>query len=188
MRLAWALPAGYGMMRAMTRDSMSPDGPRRTNGTRRVADVMPEVGGMGFKRFGFAQGALVARWAEIVGVAYARHSRPEGLKFKRGEKAGGTLEVAVTGALAPMLKHVEPQLIERVNRVLGHGAVAKVRLRHADVLDERTDTQPPAARAPAPLSEETRSTLRDIADPELRASLESLAQALAGSSGLPVVR
>jgi hypothetical protein len=178
----------YGMVASMTRDSMSPDGPRRSNGARRVADVMPQVGGMAFKRFGFAQGALVARWAEIVGAAYARHSRPEGLKFKRGEKTGGTLEIVVTGALAPMLSHVEPQLIERVNRVLGHDAVARVRLRHADVLEERADAQPPVPRPAQPLSDETRSTLRDIADPELRASLESLAQALAGSSGLPVVR
>jgi hypothetical protein len=178
----------YGMMAIMARDSMTPDKPPRTNGARRVADVMPQVGGMAFKRFGFAQGALVARWAEIVGVAYARHSRPEGLRFKRGQKTDGTLEVAVTGALAPMLKHVEPQLIERVNRVLGHGAVARVRLRHADVLDERADAQPPAPTVPQPLSEETRSTLRDIEDPGLRASLESLAQALATTKGLPVVR
>jgi hypothetical protein len=38
------------------------------------------------------------------------------------------------------------------------------------------------------LSSETRSTLRDIADPDLRASLESLAQALSASNGPPVVR
>jgi hypothetical protein len=45
----------------------------------------------------------------------------------------------------------------------------------------------PALRE-VPLSETTRSTLREIADPELRASLESLAQALANADGLPVVR
>jgi hypothetical protein len=174
------------MMRAMTRDSMSPeDEPVRMRRARHVADLVPEVGGLAFRRFGFAQGALVSRWAEIVGPSYARHSRPEGLKFRRGEKSGGTLEVAVTGALAPMLKHVEPQLIERANRVLGHGAVARVKLRHADVMQE--ERLVPALRE-VPLSETTRSTLREIADPELRASLESLAQALANADGLPVVR
>ena len=173
---------------------MSPrkDEPVRQRRARRVADLVPDMGGVAFKRFGFAQGALVSRWAEIVGPAYARHSRPEGLKFPRGEKSGGTLEVAVTGALAPMLKHVEPQLIERANRVLGHGAVARVKLRHADVMDE-TETREavrlrPKEQGPVELSEATRSTLREIADPELRASLESLAQALAGAEGLPVVR
>lgn len=167
---------------------MSPEAeePVRARRARRVADLVPEVGGVAFRRFGFAQGALVSRWAEIVGPSYARHSRPEGLKFRRGEKSGGTLEVAVTGALAPMLKHVEPQLIERANRVLGHGAVARVKLRHADVMAE--EARPAPALREMPLSETTRSTLREIADPELRASLESLAQALANADGLPVVR
>jgi len=152
-----------------------------------VADLVPDVGGVAFKRFGFAQGALVSRWAEIVGPAHARHSRPEGLKFKRGEKTGGTLEIAVTGALAPMLSHAVPQLIERVNRVLGHGAVARVKLRHADVLEDDRAVEA-VRRTPVALSEATHSTLRAIADPELRSSLESLAQALADTQGLPVVR
>ncbi|GGI70710.1 hypothetical protein GCM10007973_04590 [Polymorphobacter multimanifer] len=152
---------------------------------RSVADLVPAVGGTAFKRFGFAQGALVARWAEIVGTAYARHSRPESLRFPIGEKSGGTLEIAITGALAPMLKHVAPQLIERVNRVLGHGAVAKIRLQHADI------DPPPAAPLPGPpvpLSAETRSTLREIADPQLRATLEALAQAMAEGRGPPVIK
>lgn len=169
----------------MARDSdHEADEPRRRNGARRVADVLPAVGGPGFRRMGYAQGALMARWTEIVGPSYARHSRPEALKFARGEKAGGTLEIAITGALAPMLRHVEPQIIERVNRVLGHGAVAKLRLRHGDI---EAAPAPPAPRAPARLSEETTSTLRDIADPGLRATLEALARALAEKDGPPVI-
>lgn len=171
-----------------------PKEPERGRGVRRVSDLVPDVGGVAFKRFGFAQGALVSRWAEIVGPSYARHSRPEGLRFRRGEKTGGTLEIAVSGALAPMLSHAVPQLIERVNRVLGHGAVAQVKLRHADMPETRGDddahekARAAARRAPAALSDATRSSLREIADPELRSSLESLAQALADTQGLPVVR
>jgi hypothetical protein len=50
--------------------------------------------------------------------------------------------------------------------------------------------QPAPAPPPAPaaIPEATRSTLKDIADPELRATLESLAQALANSSGPPKIR
>ncbi len=173
----------------MARDSGSDETSQRQRRARSVADLVPAVGGTAFKRFGFAQGALVARWPEIVGSAYARHSRPEALRFppngKGGEKSGGTLDIAITGALAPMLKHVEPQLIERVNRVLGHGAVAKIRLRHADI------DPPPAAPLPGPpvpLSAETRSTLREIADPQLRATLEALAQAMAEGRGPPVIK
>jgi hypothetical protein len=163
-------------------DSVAPERSRRP---RAVAELVPAIGGLAFKRFGFTQSALIERWEEIVGAQYARHSRPESLSFPRGKKDGGTLKVAVTGALAPMLKHVEPQVIERVNRLLGYAAVAKVTLRHADMAPQRRAAPPPA---PVELSAETRSTLRDIADPDLRASLESLAQALSASKGPPVVR
>lgn len=170
----------------MARDSGHKDeAPQRRGRVRAVADLVPTIGGAAFKRFGFAQGALVARWPEIVGAAYARHSRPGALRFARGEASGGTLEIAITGALAPMLKHVEPQLIERVNRVLGHGAVAKVRLLHADI---EPGPAVVAKGPPAALSADTRSTLREIADPELRATLEALAQAMADAKGPPVIR
>jgi hypothetical protein len=150
---------------------------------------MPAVGGPGFRRVGYAQGALMARWADIVGPSYARHSQPEALKFARGEKTGGTLEIAITGALAPMLRHVEPQIIERVNRVLGHGAVAKLRLRHGDIEAPPAGSSgaPRPVRAPAALSEETTSTLREIEDPGLRATLEALARAMAEKDGPPKI-
>ena len=158
--------------------------PDRSRRPRRVADLVPAVGGQAFRRFGFTQSIIVERWAEIVGDRYARHSRPEGLSIPRGKTDGGILKVAVAGALAPMLAHVEPQVIERVNRLLGHNAVARVVLR-------QTDIDPPAQRAalpPVPLSPDTESTLREIADPQLRASLTSLAQALSATRGLPIVR
>jgi hypothetical protein len=164
-------------------DSVAP--PERSRRPRAVAELVPAIGGLAFKRFGFTQTALVERWEEIVGAQYARHSRPESLSFPRGKKDGGTLKVAVTGALAPMLKHVEPQVIERVNRLLGYAAVVKIMLRHADMAPQRSTVAPPP---PMELSAETRSTLREIADPDLRASLESLARALSASKGPPLVR
>jgi hypothetical protein len=156
----------------------------RSGRTRSVAELVPDIGGQAFKRFGFTQSAVLARWEEIVGPQYARHSRPESLSFARGAKDNGTLKIAVSGALAPMLRHVEPQVIERVNRVLGYAAVAKIMLRQAD-FDLAVAPAPPP---PAELAPETRSTLRDVADPELRASLESLARALSASTGPPKIR
>jgi hypothetical protein len=157
----------------------------RMNRPRAIADLVGDVGGQAFKRFGFTQRALIDRWAEIVGERYARHCRPLRLKFPAGRKDGGTLAIAATGALAPMLRHVEPQIIERANRILGYAAVARITLEQA----QGSMTPPPAPPpAPAPLADATRSTLKDIADPELRATLQSLAEALAQTSGLPKIR
>ncbi len=157
----------------------------RSGRVRSVAEMVPKIGGQAFRRFGFTQSAVIERWPEIVGESYARHSRPESIGFPRGKKDGGTLKVAVTGALAPMLRHVEPQVIDRVNRLFGYAAVVKLHLRQADI------EAPPKAAPPAPpvaLSAETASTLKAIADPDLRASLEALARAMSSTTGLPVVR
>lgn len=157
---------------------------RKGRGARAVSELVPTVGGAAFRRFGFMQNAVVARWAEIVGEQYARHSTPESIVFPVGKKSDGTLKVRVTGSFAPMLKHVEPQVVERVNRFFGYAAVARLALRHGDL--------PVAAKritvTQHPLSAETSATLRDVADPDLRASLESLARALSSTRGPPVVR
>ena len=158
---------------------------RSRRGTRRLGELTPAIGGAAFRRFGFMQSAIVARWAEIVGVDYARHSLPEALSFPVGKRSGGTLKVCVTGSFAPMLKHVEPQVIERCNTFFGYAAVARLALRHGDlpVASRR------AAKLPEqPLSAETQSTLREIADPGLRDALQSLAQAMSSTQGLPVIR
>ena len=160
------------------------DAPRGGRGARAVAELVPAIGDRAFRRFGFAQNAIVARWAEIVGEQYARYSTPESIGFPAGKKAGGTLRIVVTGSFAPMLKHVEPQVIERVNRFFGYAAVARLALRHGDL----PTVQRRAALVEQPLSAETESTLRDVADPDLRARLESLARALSATAGVPVVR
>lgn len=146
---------------------------------------MPDVGAAAFRRFGFQQSAIVARWSEVVGDQYAQHSTPEGLGFPQGKRSGGTLRIVVTGAFAPMVKAVEPQIIERVNRFFGYGAVERIALRHGD-LPRQPATQ--IERQSAPLAAETSSTLRQIADPELRNALQSLAEALGSSQGPPIIR
>ena len=120
-------------MKAAMAKKPQPAPAERSKRPRRVADLVPAIGGQAFRRFGFTQSVIVERWAEIVGERYARHSRPESLSLARGKTAGGVLKVAVSGAVAPMLAHVEPQIIERCNRLLGAGVVVRVQLRQADI-------------------------------------------------------
>jgi len=165
----------------MPDDPLSPVPRRSGRSARAVAELLPAAGDKAFRRFGFVSNAVVARWAEIVGEQYARYSTPEALTFPAGRKAGGTLKIVVTGSFAPMLKHVEPQVVERVNRFFGYDAVARLALRHGDL----PAVQRAARLVEQPLSAETESTLRDVADPDLRASLESLARALSATRGPP---
>ncbi len=143
------------------------------------------IGGMAFKRFGFVQGAVVSRWPEIVGARYARVSAPESIRFPAGKKAGGTLTLVVESAHAPLIQHLGPTIIERVNRFFGYQAVARISFRQGRVARAAAAPAPKPTIGPVPA--ELGEGLRAIADPELRTVLESLAGRLAGSAGPPRV-
>jgi hypothetical protein len=158
----------------------------RVGAPRAIADLMPDIGRAAFRKFGFVQSSVVTRWADIVGTKYAGISAPESIRFPAGQKAGGTLYLVVASGFAPMMQHVIPEIMERVNRFFGYAAVAKVTMRQGEVGPVVTERAPPPKNL-KPVPMELGDSLRDIGDPELRAVLESLAQGLANSSGLPKI-
>ena len=160
--------------------------PARAKRMRPVSDLVPEVGGAAFRRFGFVQSSIVSRWREIVGARYAAVSSPESIRFPPGKKSQGVLTLIVEGAHAPMMQHVAPTIIERVNRFFGYPAVERLSFRQGIVQVEkaRSRAAPPALK---PIPAELGDSLREVADPELRACLESLARELGSGDGAPVV-
>ena len=154
---------------------------------RAIADLMPAIRRTAFRRFGFVQSSVVSRWPEIVGAAHARHCAPESIRFPPGEKAEGILQLVVTPAHAPLIQHVIPEIIERVNQFFGYRAVVRVKLRQGAVQPPASnDAQRPARTAPPslkPIPMELGDSLRDIGDPELRTVLESLARSLGEANG-----
>ncbi len=160
----------------MSKPRATPDAPRRSNRVRVVADLVPDVGRVAFRKFGFVQSAVLSRWSEIVGERYAGVSSPESIRFPRGERSNGVLSLVVHGAHAPMMQHIAPEIVERVNRFFGYPAVARVAIRQGEVARKPK----PVAPAPAaPLPAELGDSLRAIVDPELRAVLEGLGAGLA---------
>jgi hypothetical protein len=149
---------------------------------RSAGELLGNAGEPSFRRFGFVQGSIVSRWAEIVGERYAKVSSPESIRFPAGKRAGGVLTLLVEGAHAPLIQHLAPMITERVNRFFGYSAINRIVFRQG---------KPPAPAArPArpelrPVPKEIGEGLREIADPELRACLESLAAQIVATSGPP---
>ena len=162
--------------------------PARSKRARAVSDLLPAAGGAAFRRFGFVQSSIVSRWQEIVGARYAAVSAPESIRFPVGKKSSGTLTLVVEGAHAPMMQHVAPAIMERVNQFFGYEAVARIAIKQGLVQVEKRKSRlaPPSLR-PVTLPVDMKETLRDIADPELRECLESLARGLAAGDGAPAV-
>lgn len=147
-----------------------------------IADLMPQIGRAAFRRFGFVQSSVVTRWPEIVGARHAQVCMPEAIRFPPGEKSEGILQLVVLPAHAPLIQHVIPEIMERVNRFFGYKAVSRVKLRQGAVKPPHAEarTAPPSLK---PIPMELGDSLRDIGDPELRTVLESLARSLGSKEG-----
>ena len=152
----------------------------RANRARAVSDIVPDIGRAAFRRFGFVQSSIVSRWREIVGDRYAAVSSPESIRFPAGKRSDGVLNLIVEGAHAPMMQHVAPVIVERVNRFFGYQAVARVAFKQGlvQIARARSRAAPPSLR---PIPVELGDSLRQVADPELRACLESLARGVAAN-------
>jgi hypothetical protein len=126
--------------------------------------------------------SLIGVWPEIVGAELARQSRPEKLTGGRA-KAPGTLHLRCTGAAALELQHRVPEILQRVNAFLGFTAVARIALIQAPLPQPRLVN----TRLATPLDPATRRTMLEateqVGDPDLRAALQRLGQAIARDPG-----
>ena len=168
----------------MAKPGKKPANDERQGRVRPAGELVGAVGGVAFKKFGFVQGAVVSRWREIVGDKYGAVSSPESIRFPAGARSGGTLTLLVEGAHAPLIQHLGPMIIERVNRFFGYEAVARIVFRQGRLPAKPAPVERPRA---APVPQELGEGLRAITDPGLRACLESLAGHIAATDGPPAL-
>ena len=70
----------------MSKRKTGPEDAPRSCRRAPAGDLVGEVGGQSFRRFGFVQSSIVSRWAEIVGERYAKVSSPESIRFPTGQQ------------------------------------------------------------------------------------------------------
>lgn len=150
-------------------------------GLTTLGQSIDRVTGPALRRRGFAEAAIVTRWDEIVGRPLCDHSRPFRVVFPRGERRGGTLHLTVSGAFAPEVEHLSPQIIERINVYFGYRAVEQLRLHHGRISPRTTAGKPTAGKAQATAApdQKVKTRIDGVADPGLRSALTRLAGARA---------
>jgi hypothetical protein len=161
-------------------DSQSPWRPRR--GPTTLGQSVDRVTGPALRRRGFAERSIVTGWGDIVGRPLADHTRPIRVVFPRGMRAGGALHLTVTGAFAPEVEHLAPQIVERINTCFGYGAIARIEIHHGPVTPPANTADSPPAEAVAQVPEGPLATaIAAVEDDSLKAALDRLARARAAA-------
>ena len=78
---------------------------------------------------GFVETDILTNWNAIIGEELAAYTFPQKIDFKRGEKTGGTLHLAVpSGAFALEVQHREKFILQKINTYFGYNAVSNLRI------------------------------------------------------------
>lgn len=142
-----------------------------------------------FAKRGFHEAHILAHWTEIVGEGLAEFSAPEKLTFSRGTasdtrgpRGGAVLSIRVDGPVALEIRHLEPQIIERINAYYGYGAVQRLKITQGPLPPKKR----PRFRKIRPLAAEERAELvqklENIEEPGLKEALEKLGERIIGAT------
>ncbi|MBY0533015.1 MAG: DciA family protein [Xanthobacteraceae bacterium] len=123
--------------------------PKRPRNAAPLADLVGKTVGDAFARQGFAAVEIVTHWQEIVGDDLAKRSEPIKLAWPRRDDPDsvGVLQIRVEGAYALEIQHLQPVIVERVNRYFGWRCVGRLAIRQGPVASRR--------KRPAPRKEPT---------------------------------
>ncbi len=155
--------------------------PKRPRNASPLADLVGKTVGDAFARQGFAAVEIVTHWPEIVGDDLARRSEPIKLAWPRRDDPDsvGILQVRVEGAYALEIQHLQPLILDRVNRYFGWRCVGRLAIRQGPVAFRRK--RPPVRKEPSTAEiEATRRAIGSFEDDALGQSVARLGALIRG--------
>ena len=144
--------------------------------SRMVESIIKPV----FGKRGFSNAAIINNWAEIVGPELAKFTAPEKLTFSKDGTSGGVLYLkTITGGMATEIQHLEPIIIERINRYFGYKAIIGLRLSQGPIPQDGQTITSEIKLSP---EQENRlnESLSSIEDEEIRLTLSRLGRSIVG--------
>lgn len=128
---------------------------------------------------GFAHATIINNWPDIIGPELATLTTPEKIVFSKDGASGGVLHIrTVTGGIATEIQHLEPLILERINRHFGYKALVGLRMTQGP-LPQRDETKETAPRTLTENEEQALSeSLSGVDDPEIREALARLGRSI----------
>ena len=127
---------------------------------------------------------ILTNWNAIIGEELAAYTFPQKIDFKRGEKTGGTLHLAVpSGAFALEVQHREKFILQKINTYFGYNAVSNLRIAQNAGLSLKDMLPKETSRRPKKLvTTDEENYIKDLAEeinrPELKEILIKLGQSV----------
>ena len=135
-----------------------------------------------FQRHGFAQADVLSHWPDIMGPELAKLCLPERIRWPQkgelGNHRGATLSVKAFAGEALSVQYAAPQMIEKLNSFLGHGAITKIKI-SPSYLVRKAKVRPQAVTE---ISTSLQQQLSTIRDDDLQLALLRLGTAMAYKS------
>jgi hypothetical protein len=143
-------------------------------GVKKLGRLLPKEAKAAFKKFGFSQTRIISQWKNVVGVDMAAASQPMKMRFPRGQRDGGTLDIMVDAGWALELQHLEPLMIERINGFFGYAAVAKITITQGPTGLAKPKEKLPEPELTPEQKHELDALVANTKDDELRETLTRL--------------
>ena len=98
---------------------------RANAGFKNASSMLGQLTQKSLEKKGFAQSKLITNWNEIVGWELSNRSNPSKISFPKSG-LGATLIIEIDGAFGPEIDLQREAIKQKVNRVYGYSAVAKI--------------------------------------------------------------
>ena len=143
-----------------------------THPSRPVAYTLHKVTEKIYRKRGFASAGVLDNWPAIVGKDLARHTVPERLG------AGGTLRLRVDGPLTTEIKHLEPQILERIASYFGYRAVNRLSLIQVPLENIQVEKSRPVRTLDSNSAKTLADTIRGTRNADVKQALARLGEAV----------
>ncbi len=137
-----------------------------------MASALHKVTEKIYRKRGFASAGVLDNWPAIVGADLARHCMPERLG------GDGTLRLRVDGPLATELKHLEPQILQRIASYFGYRAVNRLSLIQGPLEKPQVEKSKPARVLDSDSAKTLADTVRGTRNAEVKRALARLGEAV----------
>lgn len=137
-----------------------------------MASTLHKVTEKIYRKRGFASAGVLVNWPAIIGEDLARHTVPERLG------ASGTLRLRVDGPLATEIKHLEPQILERIASYFGYRAVNRLSLIEGPLEKTQVEKSRPVRALDSDSAKTLADTIRGTRNADVKQALARLGEAV----------